>query len=192
VSQLPDIAQTVKATLSSHGFNIAERLQLSDAHFDLVAEDNTRLVFVVFRSDNTGWVDEFRRRQASLAESLSVVNLGKKWRDVYLVEFTSDPIDTDTELLMTESITSDTLVARKLIVDASLLDPNDPVTVEHALRSILPAVVLPSVTSNVDVLKSLRDHLLKSGIPDVLVTGVISRFTSGSQSIWELVLENTP
>src|SRR4051794_1687901 len=97
---LEELRQALDEVLRSHDFTVVKSLNLDDTTFDIVAEDHLRLVFIVLRSNNDNWLDDFREHQASLAQILSMLNLGKKWRDVYLLEITTDPINTDTELEM--------------------------------------------------------------------------------------------
>jgi hypothetical protein len=187
-----DVLEAVKATLASHGFSIEQDLRLNETSFDLVAEDDTRLLFIVSRSSNQRWIEDFREHQASLAETLSKVHLGKKWRDVYLIEITCDPLDTDTELQISEAIESNTLVARKLIVDASSVDLSDSEAFARLLGVILPLRHVESSSRSINLLGLLHDYLIKSGFSNTLVSRMINTFSSDGGSLAQLVLEDVP
>jgi hypothetical protein len=189
MKDMAELSGAVKALLEANQFDVATDINLEGSRFDLVAEDSTRLVFVVCRDDNTAWLDDFREHQASLAETLSQVDLGRKWRDVYLIEVTGDPIDTDAEARVTESIRANTEVARKLVVDASSVEPSDPGSVYGLLRAILPPRKLTSSVAELDVMDSLRDRLVTKGFSSHLVTGLISGFMDDRGELWKLALD---
>ncbi len=184
------LTDALESVLQANGFATKRELILYDTAFDIVAEDESRLVFVTVRSDNDGWLDDFHDQQAALGTAASEVRLGRKWRDVYLIEVTTDALDTGGESKVAQEIRGDTLAARKLVVDASSVDPADQSAVEDLVRGFILGPRVDSIHSDINVLASLQAYLIGEGFDEDLVAGVIDGYSSDKRhSCLKLVLE---
>jgi len=188
MTELAALVGTLEKALTAHGFASRNDVTVLDAHFDLAAEDDARLVFISVRSDNSGWLDDFYNHQAALDAALSGLNLGQKWRDVYLLEITTDPIDIDRELETVEEIQSNTTTARKLVIDASRTDPANQEEVEGLLALILSVPDIRRPAREIDVLGLLREHLLREGFSERMLDRLLAAYTKEDHDCVALLL----
>jgi len=184
------LVDALESLLKTNGFDTKRGLTLYDTSFDIVAEDASRLVFVSVRSNNDGWLDDFHDEQAALGAAANEVRLGRKWRDVYLIEVTTDALDTSTESQIAQEIRGNTFAARKLVVDAGSVNPADGAAVENLIRGFILGPRADSIYSDIDVLGRLQDYLVNEDFDKGLIAGLVAASLSDRQhSCVDMVLE---
>lgn len=189
---MSELSRNLAAVLQRHGFSIQEDVILLNTKFDFVAEDRTRLLFGFIRDNNNGWRDDFADHQASVATLVSRVALGRKWRDVYLLEITTDKLDAVDEVETAEVIGSDTSTARKLVIDASSLNPGDSDAAEALLSQVLqPSLTVPSYQDE-SLFTLLASRLEDEGFPPRLVQRLLRGFNEQNHSCIDVILEELP
>lgn len=190
-SQSTRLVQALEGALKARGFTTKLDVKLYDAAFELVAEDDSKLVFVSVRTNNTNWLDEFYGQQAALGTATGELDLGRKWRDVYLFEVTTDPVDSQAEVEMAEEIQANISTARKIIVQAGKVDPSNRIEVEEMLRAILSRPVVEGTYADVDVLASLRNRLVDGGLDPAIVDRLLDAFTRDGHDCVQIVMDTT-
>jgi hypothetical protein len=184
------LVSALEGVLKVNGFATKRRLVLYDTTFDVIAEDAARLVFVTVRSDNDGWLDDFHDEQAALGAAAEELRLGRKWRDVYLIEVTTDALDTPGEKQSAQEIRGNTFAARKLVIDAGSVDPDEPGAVADLIQGFIIGPRTDTIHSDVDVLERLRGYLVEEGFDDDLIASLIQVSSSDSRhSCVQIILE---
>ncbi len=183
------LVDTLEKVLHASGFATKRELILYDTPFDIVAEDEGRLVFVSVRAENDGWLDDFHDEQAALGAVATEVHLGRKWRDVYLIEVTMDSLDTRIEKVIAQEIRGNTLAARKLVIDAGSVDPTDEKAVEDLVRGFILGPRVDMIYSDTNVLDNLLEFLIEEGFDAGLVSGLIKSFVMDKHDCVQMVIE---
>lgn len=189
MNEANEILDAVERFFLKHGFTVQRDLSVVDTRFDLIAEDDMKLVFVEFHSSNRRWLDDFYDRQAGLATLVSSLQLGQKWRDVYLIEITTDPVDSVLEAAAVEEIQSNTAAARKLVVDASQIDLLDEAELARVFSPLLSGPRLVAPQSEIDVLQHLADYLVHEGFEGEVIRKLIRSFKTAEHDCVDIVSE---
>ncbi len=189
MTELPELTRAVEEAFVAHGFAVKRGLDVAETRFDLVAEDETRLIFVALRGKNAGWLDDFYDRQSALASTVSQLRLGRKWRDVYLLEVTTEGLESPHDLEVAEEIQSNTIVARKLVIDASKVDITNKAGLQALLAPILSGPEIVGRIGDIDVLGSLRERLVQRKLSRRMVGRLIQEFNDDGHDCVEIILE---
>lgn len=189
MNEANEILDAVESFLLKHGFTVQRELSVVGTRFDIIAEDDMKLVFVEFHSSNRRWLDDFYDRQAGLATLVSSLRLGQKWRDVYLIEITTDPVDSLLEAAAVEEIQSNTAAARKLVVDASQIDLLDEAQLARVFSPLLSGPRRVTPQAEIDVLQHLADYLVREGFESEVISKLIRSFGTAEHDCVDIVLK---
>ena len=92
--------------------------------------------------------------------------------------------------MASQTIQADTSVARKLVIDAAAVNPDDTNDLNNLLDIVLAAPDVRAVHGDIDVLGALAENLVAGGIDEKLVERLVSQQNKSKHDCVETVLSH--